>query len=210
MSNYINEKISYFIKEYRMRNSLTQEEIANIMDCSKQLITKLERGAYENNISKSTLKKILKLNLSNEEKKELQAIIKSESAKKNIITNSPEALLEELKKERERNKKLEERLSTLENMKFNTKFDLKEMQKIRAFESPLTEQSLIINTMWKLRDENTKYFSQLELLLSMNNPSENLKMKKGLLTVANTLKQQYETIMHYLLPDDDIEVVSLK
>ena len=73
----------------------------------------------------------------------------------------------------------------------------KECLRTTAFKNNFTNTSLLISALWKLRDENTKYFSELEMLLSMNDAEETVKMKKGITTVAKTLIEQGEKLLKY-------------
>lgn len=64
-----------------------------------------------------------------------------------------------------------------------------EFLKVKAFESDFETTSRIIKKLWDLNDESNKHFSELNMLLSINDIRENIKMKKGLMTVIKNLRE---------------------
>ena len=58
---------------------------------------------------------------------------------------------------------------------------------MNSFKSDFETTTKIIPLMWKLNDEVAKLFSELELLLEINNQEENRKMKIGLNKIADNL-----------------------
>ena len=69
-----------------------------------------------------------------------------------------------------------------------------EFLKVKAFESDFETTSRIIKKLWDLNDESTKHFSELNMLLSINDIRENIKMKKGLTTVIKNLREMADKL----------------
>lgn len=69
--------------------------------------------------------------------------------------------------------------------------------KINAFKSDFDTTTKIIPLLWKLRDETSSLFSELELLLEINSNEENIKMSKGLQKVGKDLIEMGEKIIKY-------------
>ena len=69
-----------------------------------------------------------------------------------------------------------------------------EFFKIKAFESDFETTSRVIKKLWDLNDESNKHFSELNMLLSINNVNENIKMKKGLTTVIKNLREMADKL----------------
>lgn len=69
--------------------------------------------------------------------------------------------------------------------------------RINAFRSDFDTTTKIIPLLWKLRDETSSLFSELELLLEINNNEENIKMSKGLKKVGKDLIEMGEKIIKY-------------
>ena len=66
--------------------------------------------------------------------------------------------------------------------------------------------SRIIKKLWDLNDESSKHFSELNMLLSINNINENIKMKKGLTTVIENLREMANKLEDNLkIKEVDIE-----
>lgn len=70
--------------------------------------------------------------------------------------------------------------------------------KVKAFESDFETTSRIIKKLWDLNDESNKHFSELNMLLSINNINENIKMKKGLTTVIKNLREMADKLENNL------------
>ena len=93
------------------------------------------------------------------------------------------SLIDENNKLKEENKKLETlKLVLSESPK---KYD--DLLRVNSFKSDFETTTKIIPLMWKLNDEIAKLFSELELLLEINNQEENRKMKIGLNKIADNL-----------------------
>lgn len=86
------------------------------------------------------------------------------------------------------------------------KIDIINFQRQRAFDRNIDNVSILMKKMWELRDVTSKIFSEMEMYLAMNNPSENIKMKKGLETVANTLIESGNKIKLYIKEKKEIEL----
>lgn len=55
------------------------------------------------------------------------------------------------------------------------KIDIINFQRQRAFDRNIDNVSILMKKMWELRDVTSKIFSEMEMYLAMNNPSENIK-----------------------------------
>jgi len=69
-----------------------------------------------------------------------------------------------------------------------------EFLKVKSFESDFETTSRVIKKLWDLNDESNKHFSELNMLLSINNVNENIKMKKGLTTVIKNLREMADKL----------------
>ena len=76
--------------------------------------------------------------------------------------------------------------------------------KISTFKTDHETTTRIIKTLWDLNDEANKYFSELNLLLSINSIDENIKLKKGLRTVSKNLFEMSKKIYEYTEEKKDI------
>ena len=69
-----------------------------------------------------------------------------------------------------------------------------EKRKVVAFHSDLATRTLLITKLWELNDNLFTNWSELKMLLDINELNENIKLKKGLLKVASNLKEISEYI----------------
>ena len=72
-----------------------------------------------------------------------------------------------------------------------------ERLKVNAFKTDFDTTTKIIPLLWKLRDETSSLFSELELLLEINSNDENIKMSKGLKKVGKDLIEIGKKIIKY-------------
>lgn len=199
------KKFSEILITYRIENNLTQEQLANILECSKSTIVKIEKNTYTGNGHK-LFKQIHKLNLKKKDFDFIEKIkpnLKNIERKKNIspleidldmISRIIESssLIKKIEDQEIKIQQYEEKLKHFHLIETN---DIKTTQRIRAAHSDMTNTSQIIKLMWKLKDESSKYFSELELMLKMNKIEENEKMKKGLISVGESLIKEGEALI---------------
>jgi hypothetical protein len=180
-----------------VENYLKQENMS-IYKFSKEskLCIKTIKKILENTsgkFNKNTLEKLHILKrLNSEDKKFIQSLLNEKKEKKVKIKkdNNYEkinfimvSLIDENNKLKEENKKLETlKLVLSESPK---KYD--DLLRVNSFKSDFETTTKIIPLMWKLNDEIAKLFSELELLLEINNQAENRKMKIGLNKIADNL-----------------------
>lgn len=98
-----------------------------------------------------------------------------------------------------------------EILKINNNSNLKlelddEIKKINSLRNDYETVNRIMKVMWVLNDESTKYFSELNLLLSTNDINSNIKLKKGILEISNNLIKMGEKLKSYLEENSIIEL----
>lgn len=195
---------------------LNREEIEILFETIKFYITKNNTSIYmldkQRILSRKTLYKILKKdciqleektvekilsfpNLDKESKEKIKKILNKErtqkrSPKKNYgKENTIQELLDKiivLEKENEKLKK--QNLTFLYPTSFEDESYL-EKRKISSFNSDVETRTLLMKKMWELNDEIFKRWAEVKLLLEINNKKDNIKMKKGLLSISKTLKE---------------------
>lgn len=106
-------------------------------------------------------------------------------------------LVEENRKIRKELEEKEELLNTYKNSNNYIQASYNDRLKINAFKSDFDTTTKIIPLLWKLRDDSSKVFSELELLLEINNEQENKKMSIGLNKVGKDLIEMGEKIIKY-------------
>ena len=74
--------------------------------------------------------------------------------------------------------------------------------KINTFKSDFETTSRIIKKLWDLNDDSSKHFSELNMLLSINDINENIKMKKCLTTVIKNLREMADKLERNLEKED--------
>lgn len=146
-------------------------------------------------LEEKTLKKILTFpNLDKESKEKIRNILrKSNLEKKSKKLYNDRNIIQELldkiillEKENEKLKKQD--LSSLYPDLFKNSSYL-EKRKIGSFNSDVESRTLLMKKMWEFNDEIFKKWSEVKLLLDINNKKDNVKMKKGLLSISKTLKE---------------------
>lgn len=169
---------------------------------SKKTLNKILKKNYVS-LEEKTLKKILIFpNLNKNEKDKIKNILMSKKQNKNIKksnnTITAKELIEEiieLKKENEKLKEKFEKTFDILNKNFSPTYN--ERLKVNAFKTDFDTTTKIIPLLWKLRDETSSLFSELELLLEINSNDENIKMSKGLKKVGKDLIEIGKKIIKY-------------
>lgn len=193
--------VSKYVKNERKRLGISQERMANILTISLGTLKKIESIEKNKNYkpSYSTLKKIKKI-LNSKENQIIDEILLS-----GISKNTEKKL--EIKEEKMLTLlyEMETRLKNeiLKSLKAKEEKPLKavlenEVKKINSLKNDYETINRIIKIMWILNDEANKYFTELSLLLSTNDIKSNLKIKKGLLEVANNLFTMGEKLKKFL------------
>ncbi|WP_338980659.1 helix-turn-helix transcriptional regulator [Fusobacterium nucleatum] len=182
-----NTTIKEVVERYLKQENMSIYKLSKESKLSVKTIKKMLKNT-SSNFNKKTLEKLCTLKkLNSDDKKDIKLFFKDKKSKKendiekiNIILSS---LFEENKKLKEENKKLE----TLNLILADKPKKYNDLLKVNSFKSDFETTTKIIPLMWKLNDEVAKLFSELELLLEINNQEENRKMKIGLNKIADNL-----------------------
>ena len=182
-----NTTIKEVVERYLKQENMSIYKLSKESKLSAKTIKKMLENT-SSNFNKKTLEKLCILKkLNSDDKKDIKLFFKDKKSKKendiekiNIILSS---LFEENKKLKEENKKLE----TLNLILADKPKKYNDLLKVNSFKSDFETTTKIIPLMWKLNDEVAKLFSELELLLEINNQEENRKMKIGLNKIADNL-----------------------
>lgn len=182
-----NITIKEIVERYLKQENMSVYKFSKESTLSVKTIKKILKNT-SSNFNKKTLEKLCTLKkLNSDDKKNIKLFFKDKKSKKendiekiNIILSS---LFEENKKLKEENKKLE----TLNLILADKPKKYSDLLKVNSFKSDFETTTKIIPLMWKLNDEVAKLFSELELLLEINNQEENRKMKIGLNKIADNL-----------------------
>lgn len=182
-----NTTIKEVVERYLKQENMSIYKFSKESKLSVKTIKKILKNT-SSNFNKKTIEKLCTLKkLNSDDKKDIKLFFKDKKSKKendiekiNIILSS---LFEENKKLKEENKKLE----TLNLILADKPKKYNDLLKVNSFKSDFETTTKIIPLMWKLNDEVAKLFSELELLLEINNQEENRKMKIGLNKIADNL-----------------------
>lgn len=201
------KEVKKIIKNRINKENLNLKEISTLTDIKIQTI----RNYLSTNgkMSSKFIKNILKnVNFNEKEKEKIKLYL--ESLQKKMIKEIDEQLsLKFLMELLEENKRIKEELK-IKNIMFNNyskdrgKYD--ERSKKNVFGSDFDTVNKIIPLIWKLRDETTSIFSELELLLEINSEIENKKMTKGLKKIGNDLIEMGNKIIKYTYEENIIIV----
>lgn len=167
---------------------------------SRKTLDKILKKDYVS-LDEKTLKKILtfpKLNKVSKDGIKNILIAKKENIKKPVNNLIVRQLLEEIMNLKKENEKLKENFEkTYEVLNKSSLDNYNDKLKNNAFRSDFDTTTKIIPLLWKLRDETSALFSELELLLAINNNEENIKMSRGLKKVGKDLIEMGEKIIKY-------------
>lgn len=201
------KEVKKIIKNRINKENLNLKEISTLTDIKIQTI----RNYLSTNgkMSSKFIKNILKnVNFNEKEKEKIKIYL--ESLQKKMIKEIDEQLsLKFLMELLEENKRIKEELK-IKNIMFDNyskdrgKYD--ERSKKNVFGSDFDTVNKIIPLIWKLRDETTSIFSELELLLEINSEIENKKMTKGLKKIGNDLIEMGNKIIKYTYEENIIIV----
>lgn len=182
-----NTTIKEVVERYLKQENMSIYKFSKESTLSVKTIKKILKNT-SSNFNEKTIEKLYKLKkLNSDDKKNIRLFLRDKKSKREndieklgLILSS---LFEENKKLKEENKKLE----TLNLILVDKPKKYNELLKINSFKSDFETTTKIIPLMWKLNDEVAKLFSELELLLEINNQEENRKMKIGLNKIADNL-----------------------
>lgn len=195
-----NEKItvvSNILKKIKETNKYSNYKISKITGLSEKTVKKIIENTGSN-LSTKTIKKILLLKeLRKDEKKELKSII-SKKTKKNITEKDIQKtkkikkdeynyFLEEFEKLLQENRVLKAKIEILEKDNFVLK-DYMQRRKEGVFATDFETRTLLITKLWDFNDTIFKKWSDFKLLLDINGKEENHKLRKGIRSVLETLK----------------------
>ena len=201
------KEVKKIIKNRIDKENLNLKEISTLTDIKIQTVRNYlsTNGRMSSKFIKSILKNV---NFNEKEKEKIKFYL--ESLQKKMIKEIDEQIsLKFLMELLEENKKIKEELK-IKNIMFSNhskdggKYD--ERSKKNVFRSDFDTVNKIIPLIWKLRDETTSIFSELELLLEINSEIENKKMTKGLKKIGNDLIEMGNKIIKYTYEENVIIV----
>lgn len=188
------------INQYLKSENTTIDVMSKKGILSKKTLDKILKGDYIS-LQEKTLRNILTFpNLNKRDKDRIKNILTSKIEDRNLKKNNNviKELINEILCLKKENEKLKEDFEkTFKILNQNTSFSYNEKLKNNAFKTDFDTTTKIIPLLWKLRDETSRLFSELELLLEINNSTENIKMSKGLNKVGNDLIKMGEKIIKY-------------
>lgn len=205
-------KIKEIFKRYMKQNRVTIADLSKLLEISEGTIRTYLSGTKF--VSLKFISHFLTLKKINKEDRIFL---------KKLLKNSKEVPTIKIKKIPKENKtignefdltkslrEIEENIIK-EILKINNNSNLKlelddEIKKINSLRNDYETVNRIMKVMWVLNDESTKYFSELNLLLSTNDINSNIKLKKGILEVSNNLIKMGEKLKSYLEENSIIEL----
>lgn len=194
------ETIFNVVNQYLKDENISIYTINKRKILSRKTLDKILKKDYIS-LEEKTLKKILtfpKLNKASKDEIKNILIAKKENIKKPVNNLIVRQLLEEIMNLRKENEKLKENFEkTYEVLNRRSLDNYNDKLKNNAFRSDFDTTTKIIPLLWKLRDETSALFSELELLLAINSNEENIKMSRGLKKVGKDLIEMGEKIIKY-------------
>lgn len=190
--------VKRIIEQVVNRENITVYRISKETKISDKTIKKILENTGSR-INKKTIEKLQVLKVLNkEEKNTLNTLIKSnikKNTKKDLHNNEIVELILE-------NKKLKSKLNLLEEMK-NMSDDYLQNRKVGVFSTDLETRTFLITKLWDFNKLIFEKWSDFKLLLDVNGRNENKKLKKGLKSVMNTLKEIFDYLENSAFDSDD-------
>lgn len=190
--------VKRIIEQVINRENITVYRISKETKISDKTIKKILENTGSR-INKKTIEKLQVLKVLNkEEKNTLNTLIKSnikKNTKKDLHNNEIAELILE-------NKKLKSKLNLLEEMK-NVSDDYLQNRKVGVFSTDLETRTFLITKLWDFNKLIFEKWSDFKLLLDVNGRNENKKLKKGLKSVMNTLKEIFDYLENSAFDSDD-------
>ena len=182
-----NTTIKEVVERYLKQENMSIYKFSKESKLAVKTVEKILKNT-NSNFNEKTIEKLYKLKKLNlDDKKNIRLFLRDKKSKRendieklSIILSS---LFEENKELKEENKKLE----TLKLILVEKPKKYNDLLKINSFKSDFETTTKIIPLIWKLNDDVAKLYSELELLLEINNQEENRKMKIGLNKIADNL-----------------------
>jgi len=190
--------VKKIIEQLINRENITVYRISKESKISDKTIKKILKNT-SSRINKKTIEKLLVLKtLNKEEKNILNALIKSSSKKENYKEKFGNEIAELMLE----NKELKKELKLLEEMK-NMSNDYLQNRKVGVFSTDLETRTFLITKLWEFNKLIFEKWSDFKLLLDVNGRNENKKLKKGLKSVMNTLKEIFDYLENSAFDSDD-------
>ncbi|EHO79744.1 hypothetical protein [Fusobacterium ulcerans] len=187
------------------------EILKNYMEVNKITIYQLEKNKIltwktynkmlkdtDSTITLKTLKRLIsRLKFSKEERETLKSVVENYKMKPNKLISEDQSMIftnKDLEEKIEEIKTLIEK-NSIYNLKILEPTTLREeneyfqKRKIGSFDSDLETRTLLIKRMWDFNDTVSEKWKEFNLLLGINSKKDSVKMKKGLLTIAENLKE---------------------
>lgn len=198
-----NTTIKEIVERYLKRENISIYKFSKESKLSIKTIEKILKNT-NSNFNKNTIKKLYMLkNLKRDDKKKISLLLKEENKTKNDF-KSIEIVLSSLFKENEKLREENKKLETLNLILTDNPKKYNDLLRINSFKTDFETTTKIIPLMWRLNDEVAKLFSELELLLEINNSNENKKMKVGLNKIADNLIEIAKKLKKYA-EDEEVE-----
>lgn len=198
-----NTTIKEIVERYLKRENISIYKFSKESKLSIKTIEKILKNT-NSNFNKNTIKKLYMLkNLKRDDKKKISLLLKEENKTKNDF-KSIEIVLSSLFKENEKLREENKKLETLNLILTDNPKKYNDLLRINSFKTDFETTTKIIPLMWRLNDEVAKLFSELELLLEINNSNENKKMKVGLNKIADNLIEIAKKLKKYA-EDKEVE-----
>lgn len=190
--------IKGIIEEVIKRENITIYRISKETKISEKTIKKILKNT-SSRINKTTIEKIQVLTiLKKEEKDILNTLIKSnvkKNTKKDLYNDEIVELILE-------NQKLKRKLKLLEEKK-NMPNNYLQNRKVGVFSTDLETRTFMITKLWDFNKIVFENWSDFKLLLDVNGKNENKKLKKGVKSVMNTLKEIFNYLENSAFDTDD-------
>ncbi len=219
------EIIKKILIDYMKNNNIT----AYKLDKEKIISSKTLKKFLENPNSKILLSTVLnlreKLPFETKDKKTIDKILKkyannSKKYKRVKETYLPKEVIDLIRETLEKIAK--DTKNTIENEiyvpskliekdSFEDKYFSK--RQINSFNSDFENRTLLITKIWEFNNVILEKWKEVSLLLGINNSKDNKKIKKGLLTIANNLKEITVKLEDAAFDSDEIsdnEVIIIK
>lgn len=198
-----NTTIKEIVERYLKLENISIYKFSKESKLSIKTIEKILKNT-NSNFNKNTIKKLYMLkNLKRDDKKKISLLLKEENKTKNDF-KSIEIVLSSLFKENEKLREENKKLETLNLILTDNPKKYNDLLRINSFKTDFETTTKIIPLMWRLNDEVAKLFSELELLLEINNSNENKKMKVGLNKIADNLIEIAKKLKKYA-EDEEVE-----
>lgn len=187
--------VSNILKNILDREYLSSYKLAKTIGLSEKTVKKILENKGSR-INKTTIEKLLVSKMINKlEKKQLETCIYNSRkiTSKNKSIPDYNSLLKTLHKLIKENEKLKTQLDLVKEFKSAANGYL-EKRKEGVFNTNMETRTFLITKMWDFNDTVYKKWAEMKLLLDINGVEENKKIKKGLQSVMDTLKNVIEYI----------------